>query len=389
MRGWGVLLLSMLALGALSPPAGAVSIDVTGPVESVYDYPSQHCYQFDQPDSAARAFRDSSNQLQIWLSGIVNSRLRGPTFDSLGHPCGIILNSNGNADPSLYDDRNGWLAGHYTFDGQTIHALVHSEYHGTVHTGWCPGEPFIKCRYNSITYARSTDAGATYPHAPGAGALVAALPYRYVPGDGRYGVFAAGNIVEWNGWYYSLLLISSAYRDQGAGTCVMRTQDVSDPKSWRAWDGDGYNTRFIDPYRESPEPIERHICEPVSPTQIRDMNRSLTWNTALNKWVVTGKTSKYEPSLGREALGFYFSTSDDLIHWSERTLIFEAANAANFVCGNTPPRAYPSIIDHSSTDRNFSTADGTAYLYFTENIYDNCVNTQTINLKRVPIQITP
>jgi hypothetical protein len=387
-RGWGALLVAMLALCMQAPGAGAVSIDVTGPDEVVYDYPAQHCYDFDQADGPARAFRDASGQLQIWMSG-ANTRMVGPTFNSLTHDCNRVLVPNQDSDPSQYDDRNGWLTGHYTADGQTIYALVHSEYHGIRHPGWCQGEPFIKCRYNSATFAKSTDGGATFQHAPGAAALVAALPYRYVPGDGRYGYFAPSNIVQWNGWYYSLLLVSSQYREQRAGTCVMRTQNLDDPKSWRAWDGDGYNVRFVDPYRESPEPTGRHVCEPVSPTQIRDMNRSLTWNTLLNKWVVTGTTSKYDATAGAYVVGFYFSVSDDLINWTDRKLIFAHTMPASYVCGGPLPRAYPSIIDHGSTDRNFATTDGTAYLYFNENIYQNCINTSTTNMLRVPIQFTP
>jgi hypothetical protein len=381
------LIVVLLAFGLHAPVAGAVSINVAGPEETVYDYDSQHCFQFDQPDGSARAFRDASGRIQIWLKG-ANTRQVGPTFDSLTHDCVQVLVPRLNADPSLYDDRNGWLGGAVTTDGQTIHALVHSEYHGIRHPGWCPGEPFIKCRYNSVTYARSTDAGESFQIAPGAAALVAALPYRYVPGDGRYGYFSPSNIVEWNGWYYGLIF-TSTYRAQRAGTCVIRTQTPSDPKSWRAWDGDGYNVKFVDPYRESPEPVRRHICEPVSFSQIQDMARSLTWNTFLNKWVLTGTTFKYDASLGRYVTGFYFSVSDDLIKWADRKLIMEHLTPATYVCGGPVPRAYPAIIDHSSTDRVFGTTDATAHLYFVQNKYDNCVNTFTTDLRRVPITFTP
>jgi hypothetical protein len=119
------------------------------------------------------------------------------------------------------------------------------------------------------------------------------------------------------------------------------------------------------------------------------MNRSLTWDTLLNKWVVVGTTSKYDAAAGGYVIGFYFSVSDDLINWTERKLILAHNTPATYTCSGSLPRAYPSIIDHSSTDRNFATTDGTAYLYFNENIYNNCINTSTSNMLRVPIQLTP
>lgn len=382
---WGALIVVMLALCA---PAHAAGISVVGPSETVYDFPTMHCFSDDVPDGPARAFRDASNQVQVWIPG-ANTRMLGPNLDtSMTHDCTRVLTRHLYPDPADYDDVD-WLTGHYTADGQTIYALVHSEYHGWRHPGWCPGEPFIKCRYNNATFARSTDGGVTFQHGPGPADLVATPPYRYVPGDGRYGYFSPGNIVEKDGWLYSTLLVSLQYRDQMPGTCVMRTRNVADPKSWRAWDGEGYNVRFVDPYRESPEPTRRHVCQPVSYTQIRDMNRSLTYNSTLDKWVITGSATKFDPAQGRQVLGFYYSLSDDLVNWSSRELLMEIENHRSYICGDPMPRAYPSIIDPSSTDRNFSTTDSSAYLYFTEAIYENCQHFFESNMKRVPIQFTP
>ena len=45
------------------------------------------------------------------------------------------------------------------------------------------------------------------------------------------------------------------------------------------------------------------------------------------------------------------------------------------------------MIDPKSTDRNFQTVGGTAYLYFTQFHYSNCEQTLDRDLVRVPIQI--
>src|SRR3712207_8803386 len=49
---------------------------------------------------------------------------------------------------------------------------------------------------------------------------------------------------------------------------VMRTTDLADPKSWRAWGGAGFDVRFINPYLEPDERPEDHVCQPVSYDEI-------------------------------------------------------------------------------------------------------------------------
>jgi hypothetical protein len=383
----GGVLVAVLAFCTLTATAGAVTIEVVGPEQTIYDYATMNCRFDDVPDGPARAFRDASNRVQLMLTG-GDTRMIGPSLDSMTHDCVQTLVDHGQPNPWDYDDGD-WLSGLYTADGQTIHALVHAEYHGQTHPGWCPGEPFIKCRFHAATYARSTDGGESYQHTPGPADLVAVPPYRYVPGEGRYGYFAPSNIVQKDGWFYSMLLVSVSYKKQRYGTCLMRTQDVADPKSWRAWDGDGFNVRFIDPYRESPEPIHRHVCQPVSSEEIRDMNRSLTYNSFLDKYVITGTSTRYDAAQGRNVSGFYFSTSDDLIKWTDRQLLMEVETLGTYLCGDQNPRVYPGILDGNSPDRNFSIVDQDAYLYFTELIYENCQLRAERDMLRVPIRFSP
>ena len=90
-----------------------------------------------------------------------------------------------------------------------------------------------------------------------------------------------------------MVLVSVTYRAQRAGVCLMRTQNLDDPKSWRAWDGDGLQrARFIDPYRESGEPVTAHVCEPMANGEIGELNRSITYNTFLDKYVAVGTSQQ-------------------------------------------------------------------------------------------------
>ena len=141
---------------------------------------------------------------------------------------------------------------------------MHSEYHGLAHPGYC-GDEFVECRFNTITSAVSNDGGNSYTQPAPPGQLVASMPYRSVPGDGRYGFFSPSNIVQSGGFFYDMILVSATYREQTSGVCLMRTQNLGDPKSWRAWDGEGFNVRFIDPYRDSALAVSRHVCAACRP----------------------------------------------------------------------------------------------------------------------------
>ena len=91
----------------------------------------------------------------------------------------------------------------------------------------------------------------------------------------------------------------------------------------------------------------------------------------------------------RNVTGFYLSTSDDLIHWTDRELLAEVSTLRTYLCGDPNPRAYPGILDHTSTDRNFATVGRDAYLYFTELIFENCQLRAERDMLRVPIRFHP
>jgi hypothetical protein len=384
-----LLALSLASLALCAPTAHAVSVSITGPAEHVYNYDTQRCQDFDWPDIPVRAFRDSLNRVQIVTGqgSIFNNRLIGPDFDHLTRDCTVLMSNSNNPLPSEYDDAE-WLSGIYTPDGQQVYALVHSEYHGFVHPGYC-GDDYIECRFNTITFAQSSNRGDSYTQPAPPQHLVASMPYRSVPGDGRYGYFSPSNIVEKDGWFYDMILVSAKYRRQTGGVCLMRTQNLADPKSWRAWDGEGFNVRFIDPYRDSARSLSRHVCQVLSPEELGELNRSVVWSTSLQKWIVTGTSTVYQPSYGEYVRGFYFSTSDDLIHWTPRQLLMPTETQATYQCGDPDPAVYPSFVDHDSPDRNFSTVDQTAYVYFVSTRYENCIRTFKSDIKRLPIEFAP
>jgi hypothetical protein len=372
-----------------------------GPEETVFDWSSQHCDNLNVPDTPARAFKDSSGQVQLTLSSTPNRRMIGPSLNSLAVDCTVTFSSDANADPSTYDDQE-WLHSVYTLDGTKVVALVHEEYHGWDHPGQCnsQGNPLRPkpstfpsplagfdptCWYNSITIATSTDSGLTYTHVTPPAQLAASVPYTYLPNTGPYGYFSPSNIIRKSDGYYYAIFYAEPYGVQQIGDCIMRAKNPASPASWKAWDGTGYNVQFIDPYT-NPGPPDTHVCAPISFTQIQRMHESVTLSSYFGKYLLVGTEGFYDPGTGKTTYGVWYSTSTDLVNWSQAQLLMEAELPWSYQCGDDNPILYPVVLNPASTDRNFGTTGQKTYLYFTRLNYQNCVLTDDRDLIRIPIQ---
>jgi hypothetical protein len=386
---WRLLAFSAILAGVIivSDVREAPVVEIAGPDEVVFDWSESACEPADIPDIPARAFRDAQGRVQLIASHYTNRRMIGSDLDHLAHDCAVIMPSHYDPDPATFEDRE-WIHSTYTPDGKKVFALVHDEYQGNTHPGRCPSGEYFECWYNAVTLAVSTDGGNSYNHAPPPAHLVAAIPYRYVPDSGPAGVFQPSNIVRnpADGYYYALLR-AQRYRAQPQGTCVMRTANLADPKSWRAWDGSQFNVRFIDPYLGTDEHLTSHVCQPVSYDEIQLMVESLTFNTYLDRYLLVG-TAVGPGRVGEMASEIYFSTSDDLIHWTPRRPVMEVQSRHTYRCGNPDPVAYPSVLDPDSTSRNFETTGKRAFLYFTRFNYEGCRETLDRDLVRVPIEFS-
>jgi hypothetical protein len=365
---------------------GRTRVAVAGPPQIVFDWSRSACSALDYPDLPARAFR-ALGRVQLIASHDVVRRMVGPDLDHLRHECRPVSSSHRNPSPAAFDDRE-WIGATHTRDGRTVFALVHNEYQGHRHPGRCPSGTYQRCWYNSLTLAVSRDAGRSYRHAQAPHHRVASVPYRYTPDAGPVGLLQPSNIF----WrpvdrHYYVLFLAFGHRAQQRGTCLMRTRELSDPRSWRAWDGSAFSVRFANPYRERLDP-SRHVCRPIARDQISEMTQSLTYNTHLGRFLLVGTAGAYDPGKRRDVWGIYYSLSEDLLHWSERRLIFEAELPWTHRCGDRDPILYPSIIDPSSRYRNFQTSDRRAYLYFTRFNYTTCRQPSDRDLMRVPIEIS-
>jgi hypothetical protein len=361
-------------------------VEIIGGEHTVFSWKKDACEPRDIPDAPARAFRDARGTVHVFASHYVNRQMTGPDLASVRRDCAVVMRSAFDPRPSKFEDKE-WIAAPYTLDGKTVYALIHNEFQGYVHPGLCASGTYLHCWYNAVTLARSDDFGATFHHArPAPGHLVAEVPYRYTPDASPYGLFQPSNIVAHEGYYYALAY-AEPYRRQKGGTCVMRTRHLEDPTSWRAWDGTDYNVAFTDPYKAHVD-VGDHLCEPADPNAIDRMSNSLTYNTYFGKFLLLGESADYSGKKRRNVSGFYYSVSDDLIHWSRRKLIRETELGSTYRCGDRDPVAYPSLLDPGSKSRNFETTGRRPYLYFTRLHYKGCQQTLDRDLRRVRIEFS-
>jgi hypothetical protein len=368
----------------------------TGLEQTVFDWTTDSCESDDIPDLPARAFRDATGQVQMIATHWVNHRARGFDLNGVRHECATLIASQRNSSPSAYDDLQ-WLASPYTIDGKTVYALMHMEYRGRDWPGQCDpnlqGADRLKCQSYAIVASRSTSYGNSYTRQAAPEDLVATAPYAYVPDSGQSGYIQPSNIIYRPDGYYYATIGAAEYGDQARGLCLMRTRTLWDPASWRVWDGTGFTVRFIDPYVETSESPQDHVCTPVSPQLVNEqMAASLTYNTYLGKYIAVGTGWGPDPQTGDQITGFWYSLSDDLRTWTVRRLLMRADIMSTYQCGQPDPVKDPSLLDPTSPARNFGVTGREPYLYFTRTHvkYNStgCSLTLDRDLVRIPLRFT-
>lgn len=369
-----VFLLSLLAYAAGANAATNSScpnptIKIAGPRQVVFEYKKDHCSEGDAPDTPTMAFKDADGQVRLF-NGLAGSYMSvGSSLDNVRRDCSKPFNDEikpaANNTPQSFDNWK-WFRSPWTNDGKTIYGLIHNEFHGWEQPAqYCPSKKVDPCLYPNVTASKSTDGGKTFQVMRDGNQVVLGLvaPYAYDKSSPKQaGIRAPTNIISQtsNGQTYYYLLASNrghAGIAQKTGTCLYRSDDVSQPDHWRAWDGKDFTVVMnATPYRDQNLDPKQHLCQPV-------------FNSAPSSWSFNTTLNKYVAVVGMNGGGFTFAyvTSDDMIHWTAPKALmkttfkqFQASKKGAKVSGQT----YPSMLDPTSAGMNFEFTGDHPYLYF-------------------------
>jgi hypothetical protein len=341
----------------------------------------------DLPDTPARAFVDESTGETVLITVDSTSRLsRGMGLLNTSRNCPIVWNSTGSRDPALYATNDGFLDAVHSFGNGTVVALLHDEYPGMNYNN-CNIVPFVwpGCWTVSMSLAVSQDWGRTWAHsAPPPSNLVAAVPYPYQPsGNVIFGWGDSGGITPHpsDGFFYVAVNNRMAFGLQSNGTCVMRSDSLLDPHSWRAWNGSAFSVPFVSAYASPPVDAREHICtvlEPFMPTPCTVLGT--TFSSYLFAFVAT-ISCWHDAQPGPNDPNFYWTTSVDFVHWSPAQVLFRPPSPPG-----TQFYLYPALLDAEAPGRgdyNYATIGQNAtltYVRVTSSLYQQGRQLMGVNL---------
>lgn len=349
------------------------SIKVTGKKEVVFPVNNNQCAADDLADNSLRVFRRNDGAI---IGFATEYNARPFVIDANGkfrRECTLSYKSRLDADPESFDDRI-WISATWTNDGKTVAALGHNEYHGEKHPGHCASGEHSECWYNAVVLLRSDDGGRTFSKIPGSQIAAAKFNYQTYQAseslhDRPRGFFEPTNIVEHQGYYYTLIFTSGG-QDQAAGTCVFRTRELLKPTAWEYWVGDGFSSSR-----------GNRPCKPI--VGQRGRFGSLVKDRRSGVFVATVGIQNNEYPGGM--IGF--TTSRDLVSWTPLTPIMTAPMYWSQNCMDKARYWFPTLLDLTAPDRNFSEIDDRPFLYLTEMNVRNCKGLMERRLIRYSVSI--
>ncbi|TNC15979.1 DUF4185 domain-containing protein [Methylobacterium terricola] len=358
------------------PPLSALTL--VGPPRTVFKAGRDACDGHDVPDAPARAFREADGGIALFGMHYRNRAFRGRDFEALKLDCRVVLDSAFKPEPEAFDDRS-WIAATWTEDGQRVEALLHEEYHADDY-GRCRTKGALACWYNAVLAARSTDGGKSFTRTVPP-TVVAAAPFRQEVEQGRHrGFFNPSNIVS-DGRARYFYASTTGWTGQPFGVCLFRSDDVSDPARWRAFDGKDFSARFPNPYGKGAKPTGS--CAPVAPfpAPVGSVSR----HRGTGAWIAV-----FQAAAGGvfPRPGIYWSTSRDLLAWDAPRLLIAGPTLYDDPCtAGGELVSYPSLIDPAAPGRNFDTVGDTATLFYVTLRTKGCEVTSDRDLVRRPVSI--
>jgi hypothetical protein len=218
-----------------------------------------------------------------------------------------------------------WLYGTF-FNAATkkMYSTIYNEFYGpngyTNHQGW----------YSADGLAISNDFGRTFSRIATPPYHVIARPtFLFSPGDpnNQTGYGGVSDIVlsPKDNYFYAFTSFSNPAPLYG-GNCLMRTDNLDDPTSWRVWDGNGFNGSFFPPNQAPGYDCFTNVPITVGPLY-------LGWNQYFQRFIAVGWMGN--------PTAWGYTLSDDLIHWDAAVKIMDPPSSDDTIFG------YPSLVDPS------------------------------------------
>jgi hypothetical protein len=341
---------------------------ITRAPEPVFVWARDRCETWNIPDAPARAYRTTDGSVRLVAAHHRNRFMHGADLDRLRIDCDIVFRGAEDDRPEAYDDKL-WLSAVWTEDGDLVHALAHAEFHGQRRPRSCPAAQYMACWRNQLVHVVSRDGGRSF--AREGIALVAGVPYRYDGEAGRRsGYFEPSNVFRFQGALHAFVW-AEGYEAQRRGACLLRTTDIADPRAWRAWDGQRFAVAFVDPYRERVDDPARHVCAPIR--GLDGVVQSVVRHVSSGRYLAIFATVRAAAPGAKRQSGVWYASSTDLVTWSTPRLLMEVPLMWALACPQPTAWAYPALIDHRSTARNFDEVGARAELYLTRfNLASDC-----------------
>lgn len=342
-------------------------------------------------DEQMHAFRRDDGKVQLFASDRFNFSIVGNSLDKVElDGCRKVYEyprwSSNPADFRGYQ----WFIGAFKEASGKIVGFVHNEFHGerflNPRPAVCTTAKPLNCWYGSTLTAETSDGGRTFVPATGPSNVLATLPIPFTPGGGHLGYAdpAISRGPKGDNFIYLFIGVTAPNdkltgqaltRTGGSGSCVMRGNGTN-PSGWRMWGGSAFDVTTANPYAPKAADAGDHRCQLVLPFR--------------------AKTVKYLP--GHDifiALGEFpreqqivYAASSDLVHWSDPKVLGSYAQKMAWTPGQSAPSEYFSLLDPSSSSRNFDTLESRPYLYFQELVISNGRRTGFDRIVRVPLTIS-
>ena len=347
-----ILLLLAICCATADATTTSFTIAPSGPPISVWSSVDQlhKCGVNDTPDIPARVFTDAQGLVHMIVGSTSFHLMTGPSVFNQTRSCASTWNSTQSPDESLYAAAQ-WLNPPHVFPNGTVVVLVHNEYPNNVTWRTQRGctQPYPYCWQASQGLAISDNWGVSWRLArPPPGHLVAAVPYKVNNTQLASGWAGPSNFFRnprEPGFFYVAVQNRNTVGLQPAGICFMRTRDLTDPASWRAFGGGtSYNVTFASPFTIAPGTESAHICTvanlpPCTP-------HGVVYSVYLELFVITMDCLSEDGGSTWMAM----STSPDLVTWTLPVEFYSQKDLPPNVAKNVTSMTYSTFIDPSQSE---------------------------------------